>query len=1213
MDDGTDRSKTTFLRLQELPHLASDEESASNHHRVLISSGSVSSEISLRIPFDQSDESELKWLLEEYPQTPFSLLRAKEVTKTLDWYMKNLATQVEDSGIFSRLGDLEVSGTLEIRVEALEDQQNESHGCLQAIHWEVLEDRRAWSTHVLKFETIQVLRIVQPLQDGPNCDVQMSQDSIRILFVCARHSLDDSEDISSRLLMDPIFEIIDEAKSKGRNTTAEVLRLGSFDAFTETLGNHPPAYFSAVHFDCHGWVSNETAHLDFVRVSGETHSVSALEVASCLRKAGVSVANLNACSSAATGAGSDSNLALCFTRSGISMTIAMSYDILDAASSVFEQEFYKFWLLDGVKDPDKKSKFSRFGKSQPILPNKVTLNESVCRAVQKARKAMRERDNRVGAGGWEVNLKDHIVPVIYAAKSKPSAELDDPSPSSTTQPHSSDLEPGPERKKWLKKIRSSISNIPVRPRNETMPSLQPEYRLPAKKIQKLKNTETMYSSLQPKGFRFNYIDPPIIGRDRAVAEIEAAVVQSHRKVTFIEGRAGSGKSILVRHICDWWKSTCYIEDFFYFDCRRYAILEESHDYSRDINGPCTAETQDMMQLVEHFLFSSMFPDEVSNSLFRLKGTTKEQKKKTRDKLRSGRYLLVFDNADFRMHEKDGMMTPMKALTIGSLLMCRDSAMKSATAVASIQSFIRDIHTGNSLVIVSARYKKWYQDYLPDVEAVMYSIPKLTLSSCLTIGERKLQQIRASDELCNYPGSTEDFAFLIDVLQNNPLAIELVYSSIIRKQLKPNAAYIQLCTEAMELDEKDALMAYAGAGRFVTELKAMANLDWHNGADESRLPFSMFWMADHAGYLPTEDGGIYWYTVIRRFYEMTRLLNTDWGNLTDPYGLNLGSNEEEIKNSILQPHSEQDIKRIVELIRVPDQALRLCRLMADLGLVEEEQNSDFIQVSTMAVLAQSKFLVHPLFPLIARGGCFGDSDTIHVQNLQMQRHTIFLRYTLTRYQFLFYKQFSGGQSSVADYATGKSQNLDLIGSATKKLLETASNELPSLLATLSWIVNSPAETTEAMIIISKSLTGIISPLGQLWRTRREMVVPFSEVLGKVFKRFLVFLQENSDPPDALLVKFTVQQAIRLAGMSSYRTGSPSGRSSFLEHCFCLSMTHDSRDILPHPSCSLILQAVLTLIALFFSHYVSGSSKEPHRTISKSSRKTCSGNAIGSIRS
>ena len=1157
-----------------------------------MSSGLVSSEISLRNPFDQSDESELQWLLEEYPRSPFSLLRAKEVTKTLDWYMKNLAAQFEDSGVFSRLGDLEVSGTLEIRVEALEDQQNESQGRFQAIHWEVLEDRKAWSTHVLKFETIQVVRVVQPLQDGPKCEIQMSQDPIRILFVCARHSLDDSEDISSRLLMDPVFEVINEAKSKGRNTTAEILRPGSFDAFTKTLGNHPPAYFSAVHFDCHGWVSNEAAHLNFAGVSGEIQSVSALEVASCLRKAGVSVANLNACSSAATRAGPESNLALCFTRSGISMTIAMSYDILDAASSVFEQEFYRFWLLDGIKDSDKKSRSGRFGKSQPIISNKVTLNELVCRAVQKARKAMRERDDRVVAGGWEVHLKDHIVPVIYAAKSKPSVELDDPSPKSIIQPHSSELEPGSERKNWLKNVRSSISNIPVRRRKETMPSLQSKYRLPTTKIQKFKNTETMYSSLQPKGFRFKYIDPPIIGRDRAVAEIEAAAVQSHQKVTFIEGRAGSGKSILVRHICDWWKSTGYIEDFFYFDCRKYAILEESHNYPRNINDPCTAETKDMMQLVEHFLFSSLFPDEVSKSLFRSKGTTKEQKKKMRDKLRTGRYLLVFDNADFRMHEKDGMMTPMKALTIGSLLMCRDSAMKSATAVANIQSFIRDIHTGNSLVIVSARYKKWYQDYLPDVEAVIYSIPKLSLSSCLTLGKRKLQQIQASDELCNYPGSTEDFAFLIDVLQNNPLAIELVYSSIIRQKLKPNAAYVQLCTEAMELDEQDAMMAYAGAGRFVTELKAMANLDWHNGADESRLPFSMFWMADQDGYLPTEDGGFYWYTVIRRFYEMTRLLNTDWGNLTDPYGLELGSNEDKIKNSILQPHGEQDIKRITELIGVPDQALRLCRLMADLGLVEEEQNSNFIQGSTTAVLAHSKFLVHPLFPLIARGGCFGDSDTIHVKNLQMQRHTIFLRYTLTRYQFLFYKQFSGGQSSVADYATGKSQDLDLIGSARKKFLETASNELPSLIATLSWIAESPAETTEAMVIITKSLTGIISPLGQLWSTRREIVVPFSEVLDKVYKRFLIFLQENSDPPDAVLVTFTVRQAIRLAGMSSYRTGPASGRSSCSRKitvvCNCRTAPETFFPILV----SIFFSGSANSDFSFFSHYLSGSSKESH---------------------
>lgn len=1126
---GTDTNNTTkaILHIQELPNVPSDQVSSDEdklipiHYRIQVSCGSALSVISLTNPFDEGDESELRWLLEEYPESPFSLLRAKEVTKDLNWYAKSLATQLENAGVLQQLRRHATSRILEIQVEALEDEQAELH----AIHWEALEDLKAWANPAVKFEAIQVVRIVQaPEGESKWKQENAAKDAFRILFVCARHSLDDAEDISSRLLMDPIFKIINEAKSRGRVTHAEILRPGSWDAFKTALEEHVPGYFSAVHFDCHGWISDGTAYLDFTRASGETHSVTASEIAKSLIRARVSVANLNACSSGTPTAGSASNLAFCFARSGIPTTIAMSYDILDDASSVFEEEFYRRWLLSRVNEASKKSIFDLLGKSHSKSADKpLTLDESVFRAVQKAREVMRERDSRGGAGGWQVSLPDHIVPVVYASKLKTHSKPNSSMLGLQAESNPSEVESASRRKMWINSIRSSTSSIPLRLVKEAADT-KSETRPTTMDTRKFKKNDTMFSSLQPKGFRFKYIDPPILGRDRAIAEIEAAIVQPRRNVTFLEGRAGSGKSILVRHMCDWWLSTGYIQDFFYFDCRKYAMLEEAHDHP-----PCTAQIKDMMPLVEEFLFSSLFPEEVSTSIFRSKGTTKEQRQKTREKLRSGRYLLVFDNADFRMHEKDGLMTPMKSLTIGSSMMCRDSVIKSASAVTSLQSFIREIHNGNSFVMFAARYKRWYQDYLPDINVFSYSIPKLTLSACLAIGERTLQHLEAPAELCKYPGATEDFASLIDLLQHNPLAIEVVYSSIVRNDTKPNLAYIELCTDAMELLEKDASMAYAGAGRFVTELKSMANLDWNDGSDESRMPFSMFWVVDHNGYLPTGDGGHYWYFIIRFLYE-------NWKNSFDTLGLTLGSNEEKIRRTILTPSTTEAFNELTELLGIPDRALALCKLMVDLGLMEV-QNLDATHLSSGELLAQSKFLVHPLFSLVARNGCFGDSDVEHINGMRAWRRTIFLRYTLTRYLVLFSKQFSGGEKAVLDHAAGRSSDLDVFHSAATELLQTASKEFPSLITTLSWIAETPEELSATLKSIPKTLAGVVSPLGQLWLARQDIVFPFSQCLHEVFKRLVSYIYKNIGSPDVEMINFTIRQAIRLASMSGYRTEMP----------------------------------------------------------------------------
>ena len=169
---GRDMSKTiskTILHVRELPTAVPPQEAGSKalnclyqYHQVLISCGSNSEQILLKGAFSEGDEGELRWLLEDYPQTPFSLLRAKEATKALDWYARNLAIQVESSGVLQRVAVEGPIRSLEIRVEALEDEQNGKPNSLYAIHWETLEDLEAWNSPTFDFETVQVVRTVQP-------------------------------------------------------------------------------------------------------------------------------------------------------------------------------------------------------------------------------------------------------------------------------------------------------------------------------------------------------------------------------------------------------------------------------------------------------------------------------------------------------------------------------------------------------------------------------------------------------------------------------------------------------------------------------------------------------------------------------------------------------------------------------------------------------------------------------------------------------------------------------------------------------------------------------------------------------------------------------------------------------------------------------------------------------------------------------------------
>lgn len=86
---------------------------------------------------------------------------------------------------------------------------------------------------------------------------------LRILFVCARKSLDSKQDISSLLISQLVFEIIDQAIANGKVAHAEILRQAKWTYFRSMLKNKPKTWFRAVYFDCHGQVDQGIAHLFF--------------------------------------------------------------------------------------------------------------------------------------------------------------------------------------------------------------------------------------------------------------------------------------------------------------------------------------------------------------------------------------------------------------------------------------------------------------------------------------------------------------------------------------------------------------------------------------------------------------------------------------------------------------------------------------------------------------------------------------------------------------------------------------------------------------------------------------------------------------------------------------------------------------------------------------------------------------------------------------
>jgi hypothetical protein len=1100
--------------------------------------------VPLNIPFDKNDEEDLRWFLESYPQSPFSSSRAEKISKRLDRYTSAIASQLASIDIFKGISNEDAD--IELLVEPLTEQPLLTG--FHQIHWEALENPDAWA--VSTFNSVRVVRQVKCAGStgstiDPGTALSFSDETFRILFVCARRSVDHSRDISSRIIMQPVFEVIDQVKTKNETTNTHVLRRATWATFQAMLKSKPRGWFTEVHFDCHGEVVQGTARLLFSPDSGDgSEKISASLVASALVEAGVSLANLNACSTAmASSRTVDENLAITFAQAGIPITIAMSYDILDMASCRFEEEFYRSWLLNSDEDqPKKLPLLSRLmGKTLSLSSSsRLSIDESVCLAVRDGRTALRDKGNRVGRGGWQVRLRDDIVPVVYVSKGL-SAEVIALSPSN---PPSQDLPKKTSRlslrSSVLPALRSSRSTPPPVPPKPPVLSKPPKLYKPSvpAKPQWLKTSsriELFYSSLSANRFQFKSLDPAIHGRDSAVVQLEQAFSNPDKNICIIQGRGGSGKSLFSRHVCDWWKSTSFIQDFFLVDFRKVAMVK-SAEYDHD-HSWCTVEKMNFVEQALYVMFKAIWPDKVSRKLYgKSKSLTMEQSNALTEELRSRKYLIVFDNADFPLCLKDDMITSTAVMTTGSGLNCRESMLASCSAMQSLLWLLAKLNLGQSKIIITTRFKSWITDLFTGPDLFYFQLPEVTLVAALSIAQGKLNSLAANKKIYEYPGVNEHLAAIIDLLQYNPLSIEVVLGHMVKHELTPKEIQLKICTEAFILDEQDASLAFAGGGRFVSELQLMTGLDWNAGVDESRRPFSMFWVSSCLGYLPSTT---FWLTIVDFLFQM-------WNRDLNMLDLALDREESEVCKLMakLDPRAfdnaghrvtEEEYHELTQALGLEENVSDLHKIMEQAGVVETEVIDDNLTEQDLRS-ASSHHRVHPLFTLVARGATWGYNDEEHLATMRDWARGTHAAYVLSSYQLQFRAKTHMTPQS---YMTGgELLNTPETKLNWQRLLQRTFKDLSALVNAVMWAAT-VGRTGKQLIWWSQSpqlLRPTIWLISIITTLKRDSLYPVSEALELLYRTTLQLVDEdNSFLTNGNFVGCIVQLASCLANLSAHRDG------------------------------------------------------------------------------
>ena len=462
----------------------------------------------LQSPLETSDSAEeLRWYLEDFTSdygSPFEDDRAKSCRQTLRSYGECLHSSLNLS-----LVETDEAAALVLDIVARSPQSG-----FHTIHWEILEDPGLWK-HV---RDVVIRRKLEYPRRQSFALSRISSPTLNILLVTSRPSL--SQDVAYRKVAVELVRTIATLPQDACAVRIECVRPGTWPAVQRHLTTFsdgtscPQAFFHIVHLDVHGRIldrnGRKAPYLDFLKASGTgTFHQKAATAASTFAERGVKAVFMNACKSASS-ISMESNLVETFITSGITMVVGMSHNIHNTAAAIFVGLFYKHFL-------------------EARQPWHV--------AAWQARKKLRTEQTRTARFGVSVEVDDWIVPSFYFAD--------------VYDFHTPSLDNG-----------ACCPGITKR-----------------SAIMATETVEIVKNAVHPAMQKFNEghdvlgVDHrEIIGRDSDILALETALTlplkvdgfYHSRRIVYLHGTGGIGKTHLVKHLVWWWRITGLVEESFYF-------------------------------------------------------------------------------------------------------------------------------------------------------------------------------------------------------------------------------------------------------------------------------------------------------------------------------------------------------------------------------------------------------------------------------------------------------------------------------------------------------------------------------------------------------------------------------------------------------------------------------------------------------------------------
>ncbi|MGF1524543.1 MAG: CHAT domain-containing protein [Leptolyngbyaceae cyanobacterium] len=655
--------------------------------------GGGSYPVTLTNPFDEQQEARLEWYFEAWLQRPhLDRVTAEQIKASIPVYGETLFNQVfADRKAYSAYTTVRSQlGSIEFVIESASPE-------FQALHWEALRDPDLPRPLALDCTIVR-----RPQQEVAIAATPNPSPTINLLVVTARP--DEERDVNYRTISRPLIEAIQQARVP---INVELLRPGTYQALENHLQAKGAGYYHIVHFDAHGGlatfeqITHEPRATDpilfkdrygrsdiepyagvkaflFLEADtpGQSDPVEARELADLLTNQRIPVCLLNACQSAKQ-VRRETEDAEGSPLAPLDKGGAAGGGIDDRETSLGSR------LMTAGMQMVVAMGYSVTVTAATILMEKLYAElfaqQPLAEAIRLGRRELHNRKTRKGWFNLTVDLEDWLLPVVYGNQA----------------------------------VQFDLQEMTAR-------------------------DKAAYYQAKASRYRFTPPTYDFVGRDLEILKIEKSLLRHNHNVLLLRGMGGTGKTTLLNYLREWWQTTQFAKDVFYFgyDAKAYTLEQIIQDVGQ--------------RVYDEFEWSSVQPLSVEAKAEMLAET-----------LRSEPYALMLDNLE--------SVTGQELAIQNTLPQAEQDQLKD---------FLQRLVGGKTKVVLGSRSG---EDWLATVyRDNRYALRGLDPQSRTELAEKVLERHVGNTARIEQLRQDTDFERLMDLLAGYPLAMEVVLANLARQ-------------------------------------------------------------------------------------------------------------------------------------------------------------------------------------------------------------------------------------------------------------------------------------------------------------------------------------------------------------------------------------------------------------------------------------------------